>query len=380
MASVDTDRCAWDELGEPAPPPALSPLDGDVTADVCVVGLGASGLAAARHLAARGADVVAVDGDGIAAGAAGRNGGFLLAGAAQFHHDAVAAWGRDLAVRLYRATLVELDRTVDELGPAARPVGSLRVAADPAEAADIVQQLEALRADGFPGQAYLGLEGTGILVPGDAAFHPVVRARTLAHEAVAAGARLAAPVWVRELEPGRVVTDTATVRAPRTVVAVDGGLESLLPELAGRVRTTRLQMLATAPDRGISLPHPVYRRWGYDYVQQLPTGEVLLGGCRDAAIEDEWGAPAEPTPLVQRCLDRELARLGVHAPVTHRWAGRSAWTDDLLPVCEEVRPGVYAVGGYSGHGNLLGTICARAAAEVALDGGTLDLHRALATG
>jgi glycine/D-amino acid oxidase-like deaminating enzyme len=70
--------------------PGLPPLDGDTTADACVVGLGASGLAAVAELADRGLTVVGVDAGRIAAGAAGRNGGFLLGGGAPFLHDAIA--------------------------------------------------------------------------------------------------------------------------------------------------------------------------------------------------------------------------------------------------------------------------------------------------
>jgi gamma-glutamylputrescine oxidase len=35
-------------------------------------------------------------------------------------------------------------------------------------------------------------------------------------------------------------------------------------------------------------------------------------------------------------------------------------------VLEEVRPGVFAVGGYCGTGNVIGSLCGRAAAERAL--------------
>jgi glycine/D-amino acid oxidase-like deaminating enzyme len=56
----------------------------------------------------------------------------------------------------------------------------------------------------------------------------------------------------------------------------------------------------------------------------------------------------------------------VQAPVTHRWAGVIAYTEDRLPVFAEVRPGVIAVGAHSGHGNVLGSAAARAAVEIAL--------------
>ncbi|GGI08554.1 NAD(P)/FAD-dependent oxidoreductase [Egicoccus halophilus] len=387
---------AWGRVGIAARPlPPLEPLTTSTRADVCVVGLGASGLTAALHLAERGAEVVAIDAYGIAAGAAGRNGGFLLAGLARFHHDAVAAYGRARAVGLYRWTLDELDRTLADLpDDVARRVGSLRIAADDAEFADVDRMLAQLQADGLPAEPYVGPEGTGALVPSDAVMDPHARCAVLAERALAAGARLHAPTRVTDVatdgvrvtangvrddaDVGRGDTDgrgdarRLRIAADRVVVAVDGGLEVLLPELAGRVETVRLQMLATAPEQGVTLPRPVYRRWGSDYVQQLSSGEVLLGGFRDRG-RAEQGAPPVPSDDVQACLDAELRRLGVRAPVTHRWAARAAFTTDRLPVCDEVRPGVFAVGGYSGHGNLIGTACARLAADAALDGGRPEL-------
>ncbi|MBW3620942.1 MAG: FAD-binding oxidoreductase [Actinobacteria bacterium] len=340
--------------------------------------MGASGLAAARRLGERGADVVALDAVGVAAGAAGRNGGFLLVGGARFHHEAVATWGHELAVGLYRATIDELERTLSDLGPLARRTGSLRIAASPDEERDIARQLRALASDGLVGEAYDGPEGRGLLVPDDAVLQPVARCRHLAQLAADAGVRLHAPARVTGLGEGAVTTTAGVVRAGRTVVAVDGGLERLLPELAAEVGTARLQMLATSPDPGLHLPRPVYRRWGYDYVQQLPTGELLLGGCRDRSAAAEWDAPAVPSDEVQACLDAELVRLGATAPVTHRWAAHAAFTGDALPVCREVRPGVLVVGAYSGHGNLLGTRCGRAAADAALDGTRLGLEGVVA--
>lgn len=364
---------AWDVTGDPGPPVATDRLSGDIETELCVVGLGASGAAAALHAARRGARVVAIDARGVAAGAAGRNGGFLLAGGARFHHDAVRTWGRGLATHLYDATLSELDRTRQETPDAVRPVGSLRIAADRREEEDCVAHLTALRSDGYPAEPYEGPEGTGLLIPTDAAFHPLRRTRSLAREAAAAGARLFAPALADEVGPGRVFTASGVITAAAVVVAVDGRLDELVPSLRGRVQSSRLQMLATAPLPEVRLPRPMYRRWGYDYAQQLPSGEVLLGGCRDRFEEAERGQPPQPTAEVQACLDIELRRLGVSAAVVHRWAGVAAFTPDGLPVCEEVSQGLFVVGAYSGHGNLLGTWCARRAVDAALDGTPLSL-------
>src|SRR5205823_5054722 len=98
----------WDDDPFVASWPGLPPLPGDRTADVCVVGLGGSGLAAVETLVQRGLRVIGLDAGRVASGAAGRNGGLLLAGGAPYLHTAIARWGTEAAVDLYRATLAEL--------------------------------------------------------------------------------------------------------------------------------------------------------------------------------------------------------------------------------------------------------------------------------
>jgi glycine/D-amino acid oxidase-like deaminating enzyme len=351
------------------------PLRGVARADVCVVGLGGSGLAAVGALLDAGATVVGLDAGPVGGGAAGRNGGFLLAGGSRFHHDAVAEWGRERAVEIYHATLAELDRLEAELGGVVRRVGSVRTPADAAEAEDCARQREALARDGLP---VAPVPDGGVLVPTDGAIQPLARCRALAARARAGGARLHAGTAAVDIRGGRVVTRAGEVTCGAVVVAVDGGLERTLPELAGRVRSTRAQMLATAPVAGEVAPRPVYDRRGYDYWQQLPDGRIALGGQRDRHLDTEWGAPAEPTAAVQSDLDRLLRdRVGVEAPVTHRWAGVIAFTADGLPILEEVRPGVVATGALNGHGNVLGSAAARAAAEIALGRPTPRLARLL---
>ena len=359
----------WDD----AAAPAYAPLDGDVAADACVVGLGGSGLAAVHALLALGQRVVALDAGRVAGGAAGRNGGFLLAGLPAFHHDAVAAHGRARARALYARTLDALDAMTDETPDAVRRVGSLRVAASAEEWEDCRAHLAALRADGFEAEAYEGPEGRGLRIPTDGAFHPMARARARAARAVAAGARLHEHTPVLDVQPGRVHTTRGVVACDAVIVAVDGALERLLPELAPRVRTARLQMLATAPTTDVRVPRPVYRRWGLDYWQQLPSGAIAFGGARDVGGEGEWTHDAQPSAEVQSALDAMLrAIVGTRAPVTHRWAASVGYATGGLPVLDRVRDGVWACGGYSGTGNVLGWLCGRAAARHAVGRPTTD--------
>jgi gamma-glutamylputrescine oxidase len=345
-------------------------LTGDVDADYCVIGLGGSGLASITELLRAGVDatrIVALDASTVGSGAAGRNGGFLLAGIATFYHDAIRAFGRDRARRVYELTMAQIEAIAAETPDAVRRTGSLRIASSNEERLDCAEHLAALRADGFPAESYEGPEGVGLLVPSDCAFDPLRRVRTLACRVAGTGVRLFERSAVREVERGSVRTQQGRVRCDRVIVAVDGKLGELLPELRARARDVRLQMLATAPTTEIEVPRPVYARWGYDYWQQLGDGVLVLGGFRDFAGDNEWTSDAHPTELVQARLDRFLRdELRVYAPVTHRWAATVSYSANGLPVLEEVRPGVFAAGAYSGTGNVIGALCGRAMARLAL--------------
>jgi len=373
-------RVGWDDAV--ADWAGLPPLAADVSADACVIGLGGSGLAAVEELLERGLSVVGVDAGRVAAGAAGRNGGFLSGGPELALHHAIERWGEP-AVDLYRATLAELDRLADRLGPeVVRRVGSIRLAGLPgdpgsdAEAADRERELAdcrlqaaALRAHGVPVEEYDGPLGRGLFLPDDAATNPALRATALA-KLLAERAALHEHTRVQRIEPKRVVTEHGTVSADTVLVAVDGRLEALLPQLADRVRTARLQMLATAPISDTTrLPCPVSGRWGYDYAQQLPDGRLFVGGGRDRFAVAEWTTEAEPTEPVQAYIETVAQRMaGEGIRVTERWAASVGFTADDRPLCTLVTDGVVAVGGYNGTGNLVGPVAARAAVALALDG------------
>lgn len=365
MTAATSDRPRWDDHDDLP----LAPLAGDAEAEVCVVGLGGTGLACITEALALGArSVIGIDAVGVAAGAAGRNGGLLLSGTSDFHHDAVRILGRERAVEITRRTMAEIDRMIAEVPQAVRVTGSLRIAATDEERADCEAQRAQMVADGFAAERYEGPEGVGILIPTDAAFQPMRRCRTLAARALARGARLHGAT-AHSLEPGLVRTDRGSIRARHVIVCVDGRLERLVPELASGVRTARLQMLATAPAPEVTFTRPVSTRYGWDYWQQLPDGSVLLGGGRDAGGDAEWTTETTTSSAVQDYLTSTLRqRLGVHADVTRRWAAVVAYTETGLPVFRSLGDGVCVMGAYSGTGNVVGALLGRGAAQLVLTG------------
>lgn len=363
---------------EPRPP-----LESDEETDVCIVGGGVAGLSCAFRLARRGIDALVLEAGTVAGGASGRNGGFLIAGTALFHNDARERLGADRARELYARTL-DAQRQVYELarelgaGDAVRRVGLLRLAVSEEEAKHVRAHAAGLRADGLPGEIVerdalpLALRRTGIvgcLTEHDGAIHPVRWYRLLASAAEEAGARIVEGTPVRAPVPapgeGAVTTEYGTVRGRRVVVAADGALPRLVPEFAGRVRARRLHMVATSPAPP-AVEQLVYARWGHEYLQQLDDGRLLAGGFSDldgdASYTDSDAGDPAVWERVQRYLREEL---GTDAEVTHRWTGVVGYSEDSLPFAGEVpgRPGLFAVGGYSGHGNVPGFMCGRDIAD-----------------
>ena len=368
-----------DEPYEPRPS-----LRGRVEAEACVIGAGVAGISCALHLARHRIDTVLLERATVASGASGRNGGFLIAGVAAFYNDARERYGHERARRIYAATLEAQERVLElaeELGAgdAARRVGLLRASASEAEAEHVRAHALALREDGFPAELIeRGVLPTGaaryahnaVLTPHDAALHPARWYRLLSRALDVAGARVSEGTPVAGPVPapdeGELRTPEGTVSARHVVVAADGALPELIPEYASRVRARRLHMVATDPLAERLGEHLVYSRYGYEYWHQRPDGRLLAGGFSDLDPDDcdiaADAGSAEVWERIERFVRDDLA---TDTGVTHRWTGVVGYSDDSLPYVGEVpgRRGLYAMGGYSGHGNVPGFLAGREVAD-----------------
>src|ERR1035437_8068385 len=85
-------------------PPERYPGELPDRADVIVIGGGGGGGGRLPPLGLRGIDSVLLERSHLAAGASGRNAGFLLAGVAANYAEAVRAFGRDRARELWQLT------------------------------------------------------------------------------------------------------------------------------------------------------------------------------------------------------------------------------------------------------------------------------------
>jgi glycine/D-amino acid oxidase-like deaminating enzyme len=345
--------------------------------DVAVVGSGLVGASTAFWLRRRRPawDVALLDAGLPAAGASGRNAGFLLQGASGCYQADRATHGAERARRLLHFTCKNRDLIAAELDGAAfdlRPTGSLTVAGGTEEDRRLRQSAEQLRADGVTA-GYLaptalneriggrGFRG-GLRVKSGAVLDPC---RLVRHVAARSKATVLEHHAVERIVPpgddrhtALLETPVRPVRARRVALAVNAHLPKLYPALSRFVRPVRAQMLATAP-----LPRwltaPVYSHEGFFYLRQSAGGRVLLGGARHLHRAKEVGYATDPTEALQADLEAYLAEYFPHAsgaPVTERWAGTMGFSPDGVPCIGAVPrlPGSYWAAGLTGHGMAYG--------------------------
>jgi glycine/D-amino acid oxidase-like deaminating enzyme len=144
-------RAFW--LDHPDAPPTRPPLDGSAEADLVVVGGGLTGLWTALQAAEEGKRVVLLEGERIAFGASGRNGGFCAASLTHGIGNGLARWPGEMETleRLARENLDGIRATVArnaiECGWQDR--GVIDVATEPHQLEWLAQQAAQLRRFGW---------------------------------------------------------------------------------------------------------------------------------------------------------------------------------------------------------------------------------------
>jgi gamma-glutamylputrescine oxidase len=362
-----------------APPGPFPPLDGDATADLCVVGGGITGLSAALHAARAGMDVILLDAQRVGWGASGRNGGQVGSGlnwtqgelAARLGEEAARAiWGlTEEAKELTRALIA---RHAPEAGY--RP-GVIHAALADAEMAAFEREA-AFRSSSYgAAPEILGAEDVaqmtgsrafrgGVLDRSAGFCNPLAYALGLARACAAAGVRIHEGTEAIRARDGQVGTKAGAVRARAVVLAVNGYAPALHPALGARVLPINNYIAATEPlGERAPMPEPVAvsdSRFVVNYFWQDDAGRLIYGGG------ESYGRrfPRDIARRVRRNMVRvypELADVGF----THAWGGTLAVTATRLPLVRALGPGLLAAGGYSGHGLALAGLAGKILAEAA---------------
>ena len=380
------------DIGLPAP---RAPLDGDLAADVCIIGAGYTGLWAAWYLKALdpGLNIVVLDREFAGFGASGRNGGWLsgefawsrekyLAGssrtAVQAMIGAMKATVQEV-IAVCEAEGIEADiiRT-DELKVAVNAAQMARARAVQAVRAGWGEASEVIGAGALAGRLRVAGALGALVIPGCARVQPAKLVRGLARAVEARGVRIYEGTAVLSYGPGAVVTDRGVVKAPVILRGTEGftaGLPGLEREwLAMNSAQVVTEVLSDGLWEQIGWSGAELmgdEAHGYCYAQRTREGRIAMGG---RGVPYRYGSATDIRGATQAATVRQLvAILHRHFPmlrgvgIDHAWCGTLAVPRDwCATVGFDAATGLGFAGGYVGVGVSTSNLAGRTLAELAL--------------
>ncbi|MFK7874676.1 MAG: NAD(P)/FAD-dependent oxidoreductase [Paracoccaceae bacterium] len=345
------------------------PLQGKVSADVCVIGAGYTGLSAALHLAQAGRDVILLDAQRIGFGASGRNGGQLGSGQRLDQLELETLVGKSDAQKLWdlgqdSKTLVKsliqkhnidcyLRPGVAWSGSSSAQVRDLHAYADHMSAQYdyplIKMDTEAFHAL-CPSPDYKG----GILDEDAAHLHPLRFVLGLARAAQTAGVRIFEQTEAHHIEHSTkpvVRTAQGRITADHVVLATNGYSQGLARPVAARVMPINNYIVATEPlgTRAASvLAQDIAvadSRFVINYFRLSHDKRLLFGGGESYG----YRFPTDIKAKVRKPMLQIFPQLR-DVSIDYAWGGTLAITMKRLPFLTRSASNILSASGYSGHG------------------------------
>jgi len=355
------------------PQPDLPVLQGDVVADVCVVGGGFSGLNTALELAERGMSVVLLEAHKIGWGASGRNGGQLIRGVGHGLDQFEGVIGKDgvRQMKLMGLEAVEIVRQRVERFNIACDLtwGYCDLANKPRDLEGFAEEAQELRDLGYRHETrllqanevhtvvgsdrYVG----GFIDMGSGHLHPLNLALGEAAAAAQLGVKLFEHSAVTRIDYGpevRVHTAQGSVRAKTLVLGCNAYLQGLNPHLSGKVLPAGSYIIATEPltqaQAHALLPQNMAvcdQRVALDYYRLSAARRLLFGGACHYSGRDPQDIGAYMRP---KMLDVFPHLKDVK--IDYQWGGMIGIGANRLPQIGRLpdQPNVYYAQAYSGHG------------------------------
>lgn len=365
--------------------PAFPSLAGKVTADVCIVGGGYTGLSAALHLAEAGYKVVLLEAHRVGWGASGRNGGQVGTGLNKDQAELESMFGKTQARALWDLSLeavqlckdlihkhkiqCDLQAGIIHADHRQRFVKSSR------EFAEKLQRDYGYPAIHFLDQAALQqeLHSTlyygGVLNLGAAHLHPLNYALGLAQAAQQAGVLIYERSPVLSYRDGtqvEVSTGQGAVTANYLILACNGYLDNLEPKVAARVMPINNYIVATEPLSPAQVQDLIPNRYAVadsafvvNYFRLSADNRLLFGGGESYSFKFPKDIPALVRPRMLSVFP-QLAE----TKLDYAWGGTLAVTANRLPYFTRLQSNVFSVSGYSGHGVALATLAGKLLSEV----------------
>ena len=370
----------WQEQVEPV---------SEVSHDVAIIGCGLVGSYAASLLTAAGRDVAIIEARFPAAGASGRNAGFVHLGVRHLYSEAIDIFGHDVARDVWNLTVDNVRRMrrfAKDFGVEHEEKGAAFVSTDEAKSAEMRKSVKLAQRDGFQVE-YLDRDPfergfkAAIVHPSDFAIHPARLTNAMVSSSGATLYQNDEMAAITRDGVGLVVrTRQRLVRCGKVLLAVNGYAGRVHPFFRRLVEPARGEVLLTEPaPKVVSSIGTVLGRF---YFQQFPDGRLLVGGGRYRFMKLSRTYSDETTPQVQSLIRSFVARRfpDVELNVSRRWAGIHGMTNDGLPIVGRLpdEPEVYFAVGFSGYGHSLGLVAGDRAVDLMLNGlnpGVLSVNR-----
>ena len=377
-----------------------APLKGDQRFDVGVIGAGYTGLSAALHLRARGLRVAVLERERIGAGASGRNGGQVITGQRVDQDELERNYGEERARALWHLaqdakTLVRNLIAEHAIACDVTP-GHLAAAVKSSHAKSLAGYAELLasrygylhgryisRAD-MPSfvqsERYLG----GYFDSDGFHLHPLNYVLGLARAAEAARVAIYENTRVIGIDRGkkiRLSTGGGSVECDYAVVACNGYLERLVPDIASHILPIKNYVVATEPlgDARARALIPsgaavADTKFVLDYYRLSADGRLLFGGG-----ETYGGAePRDLAEFVRPHVERVFPQLSGIA-IDHAWGGTLAITLPRLPHVGRLAPNLFFAQGFSGQGVAIATQLGKLMADaIAGEAANFEVYESLA--
>lgn len=378
--------------------PARPSLDGEVQADVCIVGAGFTGLWTAYHLIEADPQlrIVVLERETAGYGASGRNAGWLSplvpGNRRAFSRTAGTA---EAGVRLQRRMLEAVDEVLgiierEGIDASAVRSGNLVVARNQAAMQRLRDRLAADREWGYRDDEGEELSAAAVRERIDVAgavgglfYPPVVRldpaglVRGLAELVEKRGVRIHEQSRVLSIAAGAARTEHGVVRAESILRCTEGYSVEVAKD-PRRIIPINSSIIITEP-----LPEAVWSQIGwkglelfsdashvFSYAQRTDDGRILIGGRGNPY---RFGSGTGADGRVDRAtVDSLISRLHTMLPATaeheieHTWTGVLGVTRDwCASVVYDQETGLGHAQGYAGHGVTSAYLAGKTLAEIA---------------
>ena len=364
-------------------------LDGDLEADICVIGAGFTGIATALTLSERGFKVAVVEANRVGWGASGRNGGQVIAGISGESRMVAKQkqLGKDISKMMWdmswRGNEIIRNRVETYQINCDLTWGYIDVASKQAHMDDFRDMYEELEQHDHPHDYRMverdeiaSVVGTdqyigGIITMGNGHIHPLNLCLGEARAAVNLGAQIFERSPVTDITHGSkpiVHTDKGRVTA-NTVIMAGGAYHTLeRKKLGGLLFPAGSYIIATEP-LGEDLAKEINplnlaiceASHILDYYRLSADTRMLYGGRCNYSGRDPKSIKATMQPRLLKVYPQLAGK-----QIDYEWGGKIGIIINRVPMLGKLSDNVYYAQGYSGHGvnvtHLVGEIMADAIA------------------